>query len=165
VRQPAPILVPVDFSEYSREALAWAGRLARDLGAPLLVLHVVHEPGHEPGYYQRAWEQAGLPERTDSMLQLDRAAAELMTEFLEQACRSHPVLGSADGLSTRLETGIPVPRILEVAAEVRAQHIVMGSYGRTGLAHLLIGSKASQIVHLSPVTVTIVKTPDAAQRD
>jgi len=50
-----------------------------------------------------------------------------------------------------------VNRILEVAEQNHARMIVMGSQGRTGLKHALLGSKAEQVVHLSPIPVTIVK--------
>ena len=54
-------------------------------------------------------------------------------------------------------TGLPVTRILETAENIDARMIVMGSQGLTGLAHLLIGSKAEQVVRLSKIPVTIVK--------
>ena len=53
--------------------------------------------------------------------------------------------------------GLPVTRILEVVDEVEPYIVVVGSQGRTGLQHLVIGSKAAQIVHLCPVPVTVVK--------
>ena len=56
-------------------------------------------------------------------------------------------------------------RILEVAEKSGAQQIVMGSLGRSGLSHLLLGSKAQRVVQLSPIPVTIVKAPHAAKTD
>jgi nucleotide-binding universal stress UspA family protein len=56
-----------------------------------------------------------------------------------------------------LVVGLPVGRILEVAEMVTASMIVMGSQGRTGLDHLLLGSKTEQVVRLSPIDVTVVK--------
>ena len=53
--------------------------------------------------------------------------------------------------------GIPGSRILEAAESADASLIVMGSRGRTGLPHLLLGSKAERVVQLSPIPVTIVK--------
>ena len=50
--EKAPILVPVDFSPCSRAALDLAAELGSALSAPLVVLHVVHDPGEAPGYYQ-----------------------------------------------------------------------------------------------------------------
>ncbi len=45
------LLVAVDFSPYSEQALCFAGRLAEKLKARLLVLHVIHDPGEAPGFY------------------------------------------------------------------------------------------------------------------
>jgi nucleotide-binding universal stress UspA family protein len=56
-----------------------------------------------------------------------------------------------------LVVGLPVNRILESAEKIHARMIVMGSQGRTGLAHALLGSKAEQVVRLSPAPVMIVK--------
>ena len=53
--------------------------------------------------------------------------------------------------------GLPATRILEVAEILGAQLIVMGSRGLTGIAHLMLGSKAQRVVQLSPIPVTIVK--------
>ena len=63
--------------------------------------------------------------------------------------------------------GLPVTRILEVIDTVDPFLVVMGSQGRTGLKHMLIGSKASQIVQLCPVPITVVKAkkPKAKKRD
>ncbi|MGB5535376.1 MAG: universal stress protein, partial [Thiogranum sp.] len=63
-----------------------------------------------------------------------------------------------------LVVGLPVNRILEVAKKSDASMIVMGSQGRTGLAHALLGSKAEQVVHLSPIPVTIVKADKPADK-
>ena len=68
-----------------------------------------------------------------------------------------PLYESFKNLETRIVTGLPVTRILETAENIDARMIVMGSQGLTGLAHLLIGSKAEQVVRLSKIPVTIVK--------
>ena len=49
-----PILVPVDFSPHAEAALVHAANLAECLQRPLVVLHVVHDPGEMPGYYARS---------------------------------------------------------------------------------------------------------------
>ena len=59
-----------------------------------------------------------------------------------------------------LVTGLPVSRILEVVDRMQPHMVVMGSAGRTGLAHVLMGSKAEQVVRLCPVPVTLVTQPE-----
>ncbi len=145
------ILVPVDFSAHSEEALLFAAGLATRLDAPLLILHVIHDPGESPGYYPQKDPQH--PHRIADV------AAEMMAEFINRIAREHPKLKNIPHAQTMLVTGLPVTRILEVAEQCNPQMVIMGSQGRTGLAHLLLGSKAEQVVRLCPSPVTIVKRP------
>jgi len=86
-------------------------------------------------------------------------AAEMMDQFMAKAAKKskqpgQDVLGRAERV---LVTGIPATRILETAEKKGARLLVMGSRGRTGLPHLLLGSKAERVVQMSPIPVTIVK--------
>lgn len=145
-----PLLVAVDFSADSEAALVWACRYAELTGAGLVVLHVVHDPGDAPGYYRQSEENALRP--------MEDVAKEMLEEFLERVRASHPEVAAVGKLETRLVRGIPASRVIEAAESLGASQIVMGSRGRTGLPHLLLGSKAERVVQLSPVPVTIVKT-------
>ena len=146
-----PILVAIDFSPFSERALNWAARAARCFEAPLVVLHVVHDPESDPGYYRRS-----LPAE-EPLQRLEEAASEMMDAFLERLREENPSLPAE--LDCRMVIGVPATRILEVGKEVDAQLIVMGSHGRTGLSHALLGSKALSVAQLSPIPVTIVKAP------
>ncbi len=154
-RSKRPILVAVDFSPHSEHALIWAARAADSFGAPLLALHVVHDPESAPGYYHRS------KKRKKHLKRIEEAAEEMMSDFLEHASKRHPKL--LGGLDHRMVVGLPITRILEVAAEIDAQMIVMGSRGRTGLSHLMLGSKAEKVVQLSPIPVTIVKSSNSQE--
>lgn len=143
-----PILVPVDFSPSSVAALQWAAEASQSFDAPLIVLHVVHDPGAAPGYYAQGGKDLRPMEDT---------AKEILESFLDDARKTHPALARVKRLESMLVVGLPASRILEVAEKVGARLIVMGSQGRTGLSHLLLGSKAQRVVQLSPVPVTIVK--------
>ena len=151
-------MVPVDFSRDSTAALLWAARAAERLDQPLLILHVVHDPAEDPGYYQRALTGNGAGPDEARLQHIESAAREVMDRFLEDVVGRHPELGPAAGLDRQLVVGVPTNRILEVAESIGARLIVMGSQGRTGLAHLILGSKAEQVVRLSQVPVTIVKS-------
>jgi len=151
------VLVPVDFSEHSRAALRWAAEAAPCLDAPLLVLHVVHDPEAGPGYYAR-------PEREGFLHNMEEAAAELMKEFLDRVRGENPELSALRDPETLLVVGLPTMRILEVAEETGARMIVMGSQGRTGLSRFLLGSKAQRVVQLAAVPVTIVKARRARKK-
>ena len=147
-----PIIIAVDFSDDSRAALEWGLEEAALRKAPATILHVIHDPGETPGYYHKKKKKIMVP--------LTEAAEQLFDEYIE-ACRGEiPILKSMDDLAVKrkLARGIPVRRILEFAEKWDARMIVMGSRGQTGLKHLLLGSKAEQVVQLSPVPVVIVKT-------
>ena len=148
-----PVLVAVDFSRDSKVALVWACRYANLAGAALTVLHVVHDPGEAPGYYRLSEEDALRP--------MEDVAREMLEEFLEKARKEYPDVAAVSQIDTKLVRGIPATRILEAAQSLAASLIVMGSRGRTGLPHLLLGSKAERVVQLSPIPVTIVKAENS----
>lgn len=145
-----PILVPVDFSTHAEAALLYAAKLADCLGAPLIVLHVVHDPGTMPGYYAKASKKKFL-------VRIEDAAREMLDEFVASVRSKEPESKALKSAQSELVLGLPVTRILEVAKKENAGMIVMGSKGETGLKHLLVGSIAEQVVSLAPVPVTIVK--------
>jgi nucleotide-binding universal stress UspA family protein len=76
---------------------------------------------------------------------------------MEDMQKKYPELDTLHKAEKLLVVGIPVTRILETADKTEARMIVMGSQGRTGLSHVLLGSKAEQIVRLANIPVTIVK--------
>lgn len=145
-----PVLVPIDFSPHSEAALEFAMRLAEAMKLPIIVLHVVHDPGESPGFYAGQGEGRGVKRMED-------VASEMLIEFMEKFTANHPTSNAIKHASTMLRVGLPVTRILEAVQAVGASMVVMGSLGRTGLQHMLIGSKAEQVVRLCPVPVAIVK--------
>lgn len=144
-----PVLVAVDFSEDSRAAVAWAGAEAGRLGVGLLILHVVHEPASSPGFYR--------PVDEDWLRPMADIAHEMMDTFVASMCTELPALKALAGAEIRLVTGLPAGRIIEVADAIGAPLIVVGSRGRTGLPHILLGSVAERVVQLAPMPVVVVK--------
>lgn len=145
-----PVLVPVDFSSHSEAALLCAAELAGMLGSPLVILHVVHDPGEAPGYYS-------VKGRDQQLQRMEDVAAEMLENFTRTMSENYPGLPALQQATTMLVVGLPVNRILESAEKIGARMIVMGSQGRTGLAHAMLGSKAEQVVRLAPLPVMIVK--------
>ncbi len=144
------ILVPVDFSAHSEAALLFAAECAGRMDATLKVLHVVHDPGESPGYYL-------VKGRKKQLRRLEDVAKEMLDDFVHRVQEEHKDLPALNKLKTILVTGLPVNRILEIAKKSKSKMIVMGSLGRTGLSHIILGSRAEQVVRLSPIPVTIVK--------
>lgn len=147
--QPGPILVAADFSANSKTAVIWAIDLAIALSAPIVLIHIVHDRAEGPGYYRH--------DKKDAMRPMEDIAEKMMLGFVENLGEESLQYKSFKNIKTRIVTGLPVTRILETAKNIDARMIVMGSQGLTGLAHLLIGSKAEQVVRLAKIPVTIVK--------
>lgn len=141
------ILVPTDFSYASDAALGYARMLAARFGAALHLLHVVDEPGSWSEVY------AALPE---IQLRLSADAAKRLEAMA--ACLPPPVQATS-----AVVCGAPVPSIVKVAESKGADLIVMGTHGRRGMGHLLLGSVAERVVRLAPCPVLTVREHRAAQ--
>ena len=145
------LLVAVDFTPFSEEALLFASQLAEKLKSRLLVLHVIHDPAEAPGFY------AQKGKKKKYLQTMEEVAEEMMVEFLAKMRKAHPDQLPIKEAVPLLVVGTPVTRILEIAEKKEASMIIVGSHGRTGLSHLLVGSKAERVVQLSPIPVTVVK--------
>jgi nucleotide-binding universal stress UspA family protein len=146
------LLVAVDFSSFSKAALIFASELAEKLKAQLLVLHVIHDPAEAPGFYAQKGKKKKF------LQSMEEAAEEMMAEFLKNMRQAYPDQVPIREAVPLLVVGTPVTRIVEIAEKKQAGMIIIGSHGRTGLSHLLMGSKALRVVQLSPIPVTVVKT-------
>jgi nucleotide-binding universal stress UspA family protein len=146
------LLVAVDFTSFSEAALFFASELAEKLKAQLVVLHVIHDPAEAPGFYAQKGKKKKF------LQSMEEAAEEMMEEFLKKMRRAYPHQVPIKEAIPILVVGTPVTRIVEVAKKKQASMIIIGSHGRTGLSHLLVGSKAQRVVQLSPIPVTVVKT-------
>jgi universal stress protein A len=141
------VLVPVDFSEPSRRALAWAFDYATRAPCEMHVLHVVED--HLSDLFP-----AAARERIDSEI----AAVTLEAE--EELARMIPDVAErreVEPLHRHVARGRPVSEILRVAEKIGAEMIVVGSHGRSGLAELLLGSVAEAVVRRAVCPVVCVK--------
>jgi nucleotide-binding universal stress UspA family protein len=147
---PQRVLVAIDFSEDSREALLWAARYTVCNQAELIPLHVVHDPASSPGFYRKT---------NKSLLEPMQDIAEvMMQEFLADTAAAEPEYSFLATLEARYVPGLPPTRIVETAGLLDADLIVVGSRGRTGLPHRLVGSTSERVVELSSVPVVVVKS-------
>jgi nucleotide-binding universal stress UspA family protein len=143
------ILVPIDFSPASCAALDLAATLAKATDASVDVLHVWDPPGLMPAGLLAVDHDGEGPPLTVEELARDRAEVGLKDAraMLEQRhIPSHAHLG----------VGNPAQEIVEVADTQHFDLIVMGTRGRDGLAHLLLGSVAEKVVrhaHCPVITV------------
>lgn len=144
------ILVPVDFSESSTLALDTAVALAKDYDASLTIVHV-----YEP-------LAIALPEgyQLFSEEQLNQMFAEFQRELAQQRKRAESA--GALRVDTELLHGFAVGEIQNFAEQCKFDLIVMGTHGRRGLSHALLGSVAERVVRLAPCPVLTVRAPRAA---
>lgn len=147
----APVLAAVDLSETSESALIWAFEYAERTGLPLTALHVVHDPAEAPGKY---WRGAG--HRIGSASDI---AETMLLEFLARIQAAHPDMAILARVDRELVCGLPAHSIVNQARRLNASLIVLGSRGQSAVQRLMNGSTAQKVMQLSPVAVTIVKTP------
>ena len=145
------ILVPVDYSDHSQAALAFAVDLARKTGAVLDIVHV----WDRPSYVSDAVVVRHPDGATRSLVEMIRENAERDMEAFVQKAK----IPSDVRFDSRLVGGNPAARILEELERIGHDLAVMGTHGRTGLMHLLLGSVTEKLVRLSPVPVVTVPLP------
>jgi nucleotide-binding universal stress UspA family protein len=148
--QPRKIIFATDFSDFSDQALPWALSISESYGAELLMVHVatVHEA--DPG--NPRWSFPDLPGGFIESVE-DSARQEL-------AARVRRVSNDQIAVKTRMLRGIdPAVRIMECAKTERADLVVLATHGRTGFAHVLLGSTAERVVRFASCPVLTVRQP------
>jgi len=143
------IVVPVDFTDFSRRAADYAVMLARRFRAKIVLVHVI-----EPFTY----------DINESMWVVDHYTA-LNAIAKRLLAQQHKAL-SRKGVTaqTVLLQGRPSYEIVEVARKRRADLIVMGTHGRTGLEHVVLGSVAERVVRLAPCPVLTIGSGKGPKR-
>ena len=138
------ILVPLDFSENTPALLEWAAHLAEEHSSQVILLHAYHLPVE----FQQL-EGAYLP--PDFWASVKSEA--------EQQLGEHAEMFRARGLSveTAVCEGYAATVIIEEAARLDVDLIVIGTHGLSGLKHLLLGSIAERVVQKAPCPVLTVK--------
>ena len=145
------ILVPVDFSECSKAAVKQAVDLARKYDAQLEIFHA-----YEPPYYVGD-VLIQIPDQPSLSVHdyIKKSAQKLLDEMLEEC---------GDGLkeidyTAELVAGIPADAILEKVRTDGHKYdlIVMGTHGRRGLSHLLMGSVAERVIRQAPCPILVIR--------
>jgi nucleotide-binding universal stress UspA family protein len=140
------ILVPVDFSDPSLQAVDYAVELSRRPKSEIILLHVV-----EPVYYPMVGEMYGIGFDPGNVYDELQRAAHAELARLAARLRARRV-----AVRTRLCLGTAHQFIVESARKLKADLIVMSTHGRSGLSHVLIGSVAERVVRSAPCPVLTV---------
>jgi nucleotide-binding universal stress UspA family protein len=141
------LLVPCDFSDDSKAALGLAIELGRQLGAEVHVFHAYRRP-------VEIFSPYGVPLPDGVVPEIREAARQALGDEL---ARVHEA-----GLEGQawLREGVAADSICDAAREIGADLVVMGTRGRTGLAHVVLGSVAERTIRCAPCAVVTVKAKD-----
>ncbi len=149
------ILLATDFSENARVAFPWAAELARSTGSAILLVHALeddlvatapvfagymHPEVLDLGRYRQEFRKAA-----------EKALKTAAEEFEKEGVAVEPHL---------VEGGKPSQAIVEAANRLEASLIVISTHGRSGLAHMLIGSTAEKVVRSARCPVMTVHEGD-----
>jgi len=144
------ILCPTDFSENSEHALKYALALATLSQADLQLFHVV-----EPITYPQSTEFfEPVLDEVELMMKMETAFQQQLEDQVTTLKAQYPKIKG------KLVTGNTFLEIIQAARDDDVDMIVMGTHGRTGLAHVLIGSVAERVVRDAPCPVLTVKHPE-----
>lgn len=140
------ILIPTDFSSHSQTALNYACEFARRFDAELHLLHVVQD------VYSLLPEPAvAFPPPGEYMAELKAGAERALREALP------PPQDAGLRVVRAVCEGVPFLEIIRYARQQEIDLIVIGTHGRSGLAHVLMGSVAEKVVRKAPCPVLAVR--------
>ena len=146
------ILVPHDFSASANHATAIARDEARLHGATIVLLHVIELP------YQLGPDAVIVPPDTGAPISVKQYAMQSAEDHLDDIVARL----AKDGVTATgsVVIGTPVDEINRAIDHHRADLVVMGTHGRTGIRHLMAGSVAERVVRSSKVPVLTIRHPD-----
>lgn len=151
------LLVATDFSDCSREAVEYALGLAERVGAEVTIAHVIERPVY---FDVGVAHSLQLRHNVDEWLrELKDEAAGRLEALTTEVRKRHP------GIRSALRDGLPVDEILHAAQETSADLIVIGTHGRTGLPHVLLGSVAERVIRRAQCPVLTVRPKNRPVRE
>jgi nucleotide-binding universal stress UspA family protein len=133
------ILVPTDFSTCAGDALRMGIELARKFGASVTVLHVYQIPMY--------------PLAEGTYIAGPQITAELVRDITESLEKVKNEFKGDVPIDTRMAEGVPYVEIAHTARDGHYDLIVIGTHGRTGVRHMLLGSVAERVVRTAPCPV------------
>lgn len=143
------ILVPIDDSPISYAAIEHAEKIATAFGSTITVMSVLSvDPLRGVDFYKVA------PAITDYILEAEKNAQKRLDEI------NNMLQQRSLDVQTLIIRSVPTATgILNIAEEIHADLIIMGSHGRTGVKKLILGSVTQEVLSLSTIPVLVVKHP------
>ena len=141
------VLVPIDFSDYSKSALRYAVNFAKSFNAEIILIYVVEPVIYPPDFSMGQIAMPSINTEWD-----DRAKDEL------QKLAKSEIIGAVK-VKTIIKTGKPFVEIIETAKEENVDLIIIATHGHSGVEHILFGSTAEKVVRKAPCPVLTLREP------
>jgi nucleotide-binding universal stress UspA family protein len=145
--QFSKILVPIDFSDFSKSALKYAVTFAQHYHSKLILIYVMEPVIYPPDF---SMGQITLPTVN---FEMDKRAKEELDKLAETE------IGSLVQVQTVIKTGKPFVEIIETAKEEDADLIIISTHGHSGVEHILFGSTADKVVRKASCPVLTLREP------
>ena len=142
------IVCPVDFSQPSRKALDAAVVMAKAFNARLTLLHVYPPPGY-------VLPEGFVPAGPELLVQVEEQTRKALQGWADEAKAA-----GAQRVDIATATGFAAGEISHQVVALHADLVVIGTHGRTGLAHVVLGSTAERVLRHSRVPVLTVPAKD-----
>ncbi len=141
------ILVPIDFSDYSKSALNYATDFAKLFKAELILVFVVEPVIYPPDF---SMGQIAVPSID---IEMDKRAKEELDNLAKKQIPKE--------LKTKIivKMGKPFIEIIDTATEIEADLIIIATHGHSGVEHMLFGSTAEKVVRKAPCPVLTLRDP------
>jgi nucleotide-binding universal stress UspA family protein len=140
------ILVPTDFSACASEALRLATELAARFDGSVTLLHVYQIPAY--------------PLAEGTFVGGPQVTAEIVKDIVSALDKTKKEADSRVPVTTQIAEGVPYLEVARVAREGKFDLVVIGTHGRTGLRHALLGSVAEKVVRGASCPVLTVRSPE-----
>ncbi len=146
------VLVPIDFSDYSKSSLKYATNFAKHFKASLILIYVIEPIVYPPDF---SMGQIAIPAPG---IEMDQRASEELNKLAEKEI--------PEGLSVKkiIKTGKPFVEIIETAADENVDIIIIATHGHSGVEHILFGSTAEKVVRKAPCPVLTLREPSKGFR-
>ena len=141
------VLVPIDFSDYSKSSLRYAVNFAKQFNAEIYLIYVIEPVIYPPDF---SMGQIAIPS-------VNAEWGERAKEELENLAKTE--IPEGVNVKTILKNGKPFMEIIDAASEEDVDLIIIATHGHTGVEHILFGSTAEKVVRKAPCPVLTLREP------
>jgi nucleotide-binding universal stress UspA family protein len=141
------VLVPIDFSDYSKSSLRYAVNFANQFNAEICLIYVLEPVIYPPDF---SMGQIAIPS-------INTEWDERAKEELEKLAKTE--IPEGIDVKTILKNGKPFLEIIDTASEENIDLIIIATHGHTGVEHILFGSTAEKVVRKAPCPVLTLREP------